>query len=63
LFPAGATLGGIGVAIYVIDEVLVIRDGTFTKTNLAQQKKDLKLIFIGVVIFALGILYEMYRAL
>ncbi len=63
LFNAGLTLGCFAIVVYFIDEIIIVRNGVFTKTTLTHQKKDLKLIFYMVIIFFLGILYELYRAL
>ena len=60
---AGFILGGLGIFFIVLDEYLVVRKGVFDTTTLRQQKKDLKLIFIGAVILLASIFYEIVRAL
>ena len=63
LFFAGAVMGSFAMFTLVIDEILVIKNGKFTKTTLVRQKKDLKLIIFSGIFLLLSILYELYRAL
>jgi hypothetical protein len=63
LFYIGVILFLIALILIAYNEVLVVKAGVLTKTTLQKQKSDLKLIVISIGLMAIGILYEVYRAL